>query len=312
MKFFNIFLTIILAATGLYAIFLFIADFKLIFNSILNIKSEFLLITILLVSTGWMIAFARWNLLLRNSGINIPFKKNIIIYLAGFALGVVPGTVGELIKAQLLKNNFQISRTKTAPIVLIERLYGLIGATSVSIVGAWFLEPLGYIIIVSFCILIFGFILLSSKKLFYLCINFFRKIKITSKFVEPFSDSYDSIHQSIKGKIIILASLLSIIYWLFLSSAVYFILLAFGIDFLDYFNVVSTFASSTILGIASLIPAGLGVTEGSLIGLFTLQGLETSTTIIIAVFIRIFTLWYSVAVGFVALKIIGGLLDENT
>ena len=49
------------------------------------------------------------------------------IYFSGFALGVIPGKVGDLIKSQLLKTNFNISRTVSAPIVIIEQIYTIIG-----------------------------------------------------------------------------------------------------------------------------------------------------------------------------------------
>ena len=46
-----------------------------------------------------------------------------MIFISGFALGVTPGKVGELIKAQLLKNKFNIPRSKTAPLVIVERFF---------------------------------------------------------------------------------------------------------------------------------------------------------------------------------------------
>ncbi len=55
------------------------------------------------------------------------------------------------------------------------------------------------------------------------------------------------------------------------------------------------------------MPGGFGVAEGSLVGLFSLQGIGVSTALILVILIRIFTLWYGVAVGFIALKTSGVL-----
>ena len=60
------------------------------------------------------------------------------------------------------------------------------------------------------------------------------------------------------------------------------------------------------------MPGGIGITEGSMGGLLSLQGIEFSFALIVAVIIRIFTSWYTVIVGFIALKISGGFsLNEE-
>jgi uncharacterized protein (TIRG00374 family) len=88
-------------------------------------------------------------------------------------------------------------------------------------------------------------------------------------------------------------------------------LLAFGIDIIDYFSVVSIYASSLILGAASFIPGGLGVAEGSLVGMLNAQGVEISMAFVLVVLIRIFTLWYGVIAGFISLKLSGGLTGKS-
>ena len=97
----------------------------------------------------------------------------------------------------------------------------------------------------------------------------------------------------------------------FFRQGVYFVLLAFGIDIIDYFSVVSIYASSLILGAASFIPGGLGVAEGSLVGMLNAQGVEISMAFVLVVLIRIFTLWYGVIAGFISLKLSGGLTGKS-
>ena len=113
------------------------------------------------------------------------------------------------------------------------------------------------------------------------------------------------INHSIKPKIFIISSLLSAIYWILESVAVYFVFKSFGIDFLELYNVVLAYTSSIILGVASFVPGGIGVSEGTLISLLSIHGLSLSTAITLTLFIRMFTLWYSVFVGFIALKFAG-------
>ena len=92
-----------------------------------------------------------------------------------------------------------------------------------------------------------------------------------------------------------------------ISSSVYLILLAFDIDSINFLQSIATYPASVLIGVASFIPGGVGVTEGSLAGLFVLQGVDLSLALIVSIFIRIFTLWFSVSIGFIGLKLSGGL-----
>lgn len=306
MKFNNLFLIIILGAIVLYAFFLVFSDYTTLSTKIIKFKTEFLPIILLLVPCGWIMLYLRWNLLLKNSGIEIPHRKNLEIYLAGFTLSITPGKVGELLRSQMLKTKFDIPRTKTASLVLVEKFYDLLGAVAISLFGIWLFHEAGYVIIGAFGLLLLLFVLISSRTLFDNFLRWFGKFTIMSKFLLPLSESYEVIRNSTRGKVALFSSLLSVSYWLITSLAVYFVLSAFGIT-INYLNVVSTFTASLILGAASFIPGGIGVAEGSLVGLFSLQGIGVSTALILVILIRIFTLWYGVAVGFIALKTSGVL-----
>tara|TARA_Y100001936_G_C16087255_1_gene682732 strand:+ start:264 stop:1217 length:954 start_codon:yes stop_codon:yes gene_type:complete len=298
-------LIIIISSIIIYSLFLISSDFSKLSEKILDFKIEFLPIILPLVSLGWLALYFRWIILLKNVGYVLPHKKNFQIFLSGFPLSITPGKIGELIKSQLLKENFNTPRKVTAPIILVERFYNAIGIVIISIFGIWYFDFSGIVILITTCILITIFFILHSRTLFSKLIDFSSKIKFLSKFTDSFKDSYDVINNSIKPKIFLTSSLLSAIYWLLESIAVYFILKSFGIDLFEITDVILSYTTSIILGVASFIPGGIGISEGTLIGLLSVNGLEFSTAVSITIFIRIFTLWYSVLVGFIALKFTG-------
>jgi|TARA_B100001750_G_scaffold248194_1_gene277410 uncharacterized protein (TIRG00374 family) len=314
MKIINKIIIVIIAVVGLYATFLIASDINTISDKISSFKIEFLPLIILLVTSGWFVLFARWHLLLINSKIYIPKKNSLVIYLSGMALSIIPGRVGELIKSQILKTKFGIPRSKTAPIIILEQLYTLIGLIIVSFFGIWLFELGAYVIGFFTAALIFSLIVISSKKNFDKLIGVFKKIKITSKFVEPLSSSHDIIKKSMSGPIVFYATTLTVIFWLLEAISVYFVLLSFGIDNLEFLMIIPTYATSLMLGVLSFLPMGLGVVEGSLTSFFSLQGIEVSLALTLVIVIRLFTRWYSVAIGFLALKLSGGLTftDEQT
>tara|TARA_B110001454_G_scaffold217047_1_gene241507 strand:+ start:1563 stop:2513 length:951 start_codon:yes stop_codon:yes gene_type:complete len=314
MKIINKIIIIVIAAVGLYATILIASDINTIADNISSFKIEFLPIIIILVTCSWFVLFTRWHLLLVNSKIFIPKKNSFIIYLSGIALIIIPGNVGELVKSQLLKTKFGIPRSKTVPIVILEQFYTLIGLIVISFFGIWYFELGTYVIGFFTAVLVFSFILISSKRIFLKIISILEKIKFTSKFVEPLSLSYDTIRKSIRGPIVFYATALTSIFWLLEAVIVYFVLLSFGVDGIELLMVIPTYATSIMLGFLSFLPMGLGVVEGSLASFFSLQGVEVSLSLTLVIIIRIFTRWYGVAVGFIALRLIGGLTfaDEQT
>ena len=154
MKLDNRLILVLVAAIGIYAIFLFISDYNIISEKISNFKIYYLPLILLLVTVSWIPLIFRWHFLLKNCEIQIPFTKSILVYLSGSALQITPGQIGELIKAQILKTGFNIPRTKTAPVVLVEKVYDLIGAIIASIIGIIILELEIYLIV--FAIFVFS------------------------------------------------------------------------------------------------------------------------------------------------------------
>ena len=311
MKISNKILIVVIAVVGLYAAFLIASDINTISSKISDFKIEIIPIILLLVTSGWFVLFFRWHLLLRNAKIFIPVKDSFLIFTSGFALTIIPGKVGELVKSQLLKTKFGIARSKTVPIIILEQFYTVIGIVALSFFGIWYFELGVYVLGFFTAILVFVFVLLSSRKAFNKIVSLLERRKFTSKFVEPLSSSYDAIKNGIRGQITLYASGLSILFWLIEAITIYLILLAFGVDAIGFLTVISTYTTSIMLGILSFLPLGLGVVEGTLTSFFTMHGIDVSLAVTIVIVIRLFTRWYAVSFGFIALKLSGGLTNNQ-
>ena len=306
MKLDNRIFIVIIGTIALYFIFLVISDLGEVYHQLNEMDISYLPIILLLIPLSWLALFTRWNLLLKNSDIHVPIKDNFKIYLSGFALSITPGKVGELIKSQMLKTKFGIPRERTAPIVLVEQLYNIIGIIGVSILGIWYFEFGVHIILVAASLLAIVLVLISSKRFFDKFLTLLSRIKFLSQYTSALSNSYDVLRKSTRGWIVVYASAISITFWLIESVIAYFVLSSFGINYIEFLSVIVTYTSSIILGVFSFLPLGIGVVEGSLAGFFTLQGVDISIALTLVIFIRIFTRWIAVSVGFVSLKLSGG------
>jgi len=295
-------IAVVIITIIIYAIFLFISDLDKISDKILNFKLEFLPIILGLVIFSWIISYFRWNILLKNQDINIPHLINFQIFLAGGALGITPGKIGELFKSQILKEKFNIPRTKTAPLFIVEKFLDLISAMIVTLIGIWFIPEIGYLAIIGLGMSIVLFKILTSKKLFNQTLNFLNRIKFLKKYLDPLSSSHEILSKTLYSKNIFFLLFLSIFYWITIGCAAFFVMEGFGFTVGTILNIISTYSSSLIIGALSFIPGGIGIAEGSLIGLLTFQDIHISEAVVIVVLIRIFTLWFSTITGFITLK----------
>ena len=305
MKFDNRLILVLVAVIGIYAIFLFVSDYNIISEKISNFKINYLPLILLLVSASWIPLIIKWHFLLKNCEIDIPLKKSILVFLSGSAFEITPGQIGALMKSQILKTSSNIPRTKTAPIVLVEKVYDLIGAILASIIGIIILGMEPYLIIIAILVLATIFFFMYYRPASELFFKRITKTKFFSKYIENISASYEIVQKSTNVKVATICILLAVTYWFIISAAAYYILIGFDINILDYFKFLAIYVTSILLGAISFIPAGIGITEVTLTGLLTLEGIDISTALILSVMIRILTLWYSVCVGFIALKFTG-------
>ena len=311
MKLDNRLILVLVAVVVIYAIFLFISDFSIISEKISNFKTNYLPLILLSVSASWIPIIVKWHFLLKNCEIDIPLRKSIAVFFAGVAFEITPGQIGTLVKSQLLKTSFNIPRTKTVPIIAVEKVYDLISAILASIVGIIILGIEPYLIIIAILVLAVIFFFIYYRPASEIFFKRITKTKFFSKYIDNISEFHAIFQKSTNVKIATICILLGVTYWFIISTAAYYILLAFDINVLDYLTVLAIYTTSILLGAISFIPAGIGITEGSIAGLLTLNGIDVSTALILSVMIRVLTLWFSVSVGFIALKFTGGFSFKN-
>ncbi len=193
--------------------------------------------------------------MLRTCKIEIPLGKSMAVFLSGMFFEVTPGKIGILMKSQILKTSSNIPRTKTMPIVLVEKVYDLIGAVVASIIGVIILGMEPYFIIIGILVLtaIFFFMYYTpAAELFFKRIT---KAKFFSKYVSNMSEFYQTIQKSTNVKIATICILLAVVYWFIVSAAAYYVLIGFDIHVLDYLKVLAIYTTSILLGAISFIPA---------------------------------------------------------
>ena len=94
-------------------------------------------------------------------------------------------------------------------------------------------------------------------------------------------------------------TIVSLLAWGFECLGYYLILLNFNIDF-GFLWTSFSYAFAIIVGAVSLLPGGIGLTEGSLTFLLVKRGISNSTAVATTLLVRAVTLWFAVVVGIVS------------
>lgn len=244
--------------------------------------------------------FMKWCIFLTSLNIKIPLKENIKIFLSGLSMGLTPGKLGEVLKAYILKQKYNIDFSITSPTIIAERLTGVIGCFILCLISMIILNKgniYSYIFTILFItLLIFVIILLNSPKFVNYLFNRIIKIKICSNKMSIIKNFYNGLINLLDKKIFIITIFISVAYWSLECGLFYFILKIFDVN-IDMINSVFIISGISILGGLSFMPGSIGALEGGLIGSLIYKGIDFSLASGMTLLHRFFAMWIIIIIG---------------
>jgi uncharacterized protein (TIRG00374 family) len=291
-------------------------DFSDVFSDLGSFRWQYLPIVLSLTSANYILRFLKWEYYLRKIGVaDLPRAESALAYLSGLGMVVTPGRVGEWLKCYLVRELHGTPFSKTAPILIAERLTDSLGLVVLGAAGlfafgdAW---PV-FVAMVAVCALIVLFA--RHRPLAKWVLHHLERVPIARRFAEQAEDFYDSSYALLGPRELGSMTLLSVLSWGFEVLAFYVVLLGLGLgggaDLLLRASFIMSVA--TLAGALLLTPGGLGVAEGGITGLSqVLVDLSKSAAAVGALVIRFGTLWFGVIVGLVALVIVSRRLGPSS
>jgi uncharacterized protein (TIRG00374 family) len=93
---------------------------------------------------------------------------------------------------------------------------------------------------------------------------------------------------------------LSVLAWAAEGVGLYYLVYFLGYE-IDLLTCLFIFGFSMLIGAITFLPGGLGGTEVTMVKLLALQNVSSSSAVAITLLLRLATLWFSVALGLIAL-----------
>lgn len=257
---------------------------------------------------NYLLRWLKWDYYLRrmNMGHGVNRTDSALLFTSGMVMAVTPGKIGEVLKSYLLKRINGTAISASAPIVLAERLTDGLAMLLLMALGLTFYPPAQPAFALLLVLSLAGILILQRRALFERSISLLERMPLGQRLAPRLSTMYTSLQELLDWRILLISTIISIVSWFGECVALYYVLLGLGVSSGMYTLLVSTFvfAASTLFGLVSFLPGGLGVSEASSTGLLALlvpmaAGPATVATIII----RFCTLWLGVSLGAIALAI---------
>lgn len=221
--------------------------------------------------------------------------------MSGLIMSITPGKVGELMKSYLVKQIKSVPVSKTAPIIFAERITDSTSLLIISIAGAYSFSYGTDIIIFVSVFMVLLLVIISNKKIALPLLKLFEKNKFLNKHLEKIHSAYESSYQLLRPLPLFYMTLVSLISWSFECLSYYLILVIFKMNIGILWSSFS-YAFATIIGAISMLPGGLGATEGSLTFLAIGQGIPKDISVASTFIVRVVTLWFAVLVGIIGVS----------
>ncbi len=259
----------------------------------------------LLAAGNYAIRFGRWQYYLRVLGLRIAPGDSATVFLAGFALTVTPGKLGEAVKALLLRASHGISATRTAPIVIAERVTDLIALLLLALVGVFQFDVDRRFLIIGAGLVAAGVLVISVDALAQRAIAIAGRLPLLRRFAHRMEEFHAHTAVLLAPRPLLIASAIAAGAWFLECVAFWLVVRGFPGAMIDLRAATFIYAAMTVAGALSFLPGGLGVTEAGMLALLVRfgVGIDRGTAAAATFVTRAATLWFAVALGLPALII---------
>lgn len=250
-------------------------------------------IGISLATSMLLVRFYKWLILVRSEGVEGKLSVLFKVYLSGLAFTFTPGKVGENYRNRYLKA-LGLNNTTSVNIFVIERCTDLLGVILLCIVGSLFAETHLFITFLSSFAFVTLFLLITLGG--SILIKFIYLIPVKYKYkksLEKYSKIFSCNH-SLK-KITLLVAI-SFVIWS-IPSVMLFVLVVSDFKQFTLGQAVLANNIATILGVLSILPAGIGIYEGSIYLSLSEFKVPSGLAVFSVFFLRSLFLFWSIVVG---------------
>lgn len=276
------------------------ADAPSLYAALAAFDLRMLGLALTLATLNYAVRFVRWWYYLSHLGIHVPMSMSAGVFLSGLSMSITPGKLGELLKCFMLRDRLGIGIASTAPVVVAERFTDVVGVLVLVGIGATRFPGGGPVLIAGGVIVLVVLVVVAFSNTLVdrvgalLSATLFRGRELESEWARESAGGFRSLS---RGTPLVVGTGLGALAWLLECVAFLAVLRGFSQDGVSLLGAVFTYSTATLAGALSMLPGGLGATEGSMAALLAGLGVPRDAGAAATLVIRACTLWWGVLVG---------------
>ena len=295
---------------GVYLVLAVFSDFGKLRDALSGFDYALIPAILGLVLLSYVGRFFRWLYYLRILKVSVPIGVNGAIFASGLSMAISPGKLGEVLKSVFVRQSSGAPIARTAPAVVAERATDGTGMVAWGFLGALALGLSPWTMLIFLAVAVFGIAVLRSKRLSLLAERVLSRLPLVDRFAPHLRDFHGASNELLGTGPLVVGTVISFVSWGFECLGVYLCAVGLGAD-RSFLLIVFVFAVSSLLGVLSMLPGGIGAVEASMAVQFVaVANLSTGLAGALTLVIRLATLWFAALVGIVGLLIVRRLLGD--
>ncbi|MBI4018226.1 MAG: flippase-like domain-containing protein [Candidatus Aenigmarchaeota archaeon] len=293
---------LVLVSVAVLAGLVYYSDPPSMYRIIAGSDKSFLFYALLVSTAGALFRVMKWLVLLQGASF---LDVAPVQFLGATISNFTPGKIGEPAKSVMLKSKTGTPVSRSLPSVMWERILDiavlvLLSFLLVNTTGLY-IYALGI-----FAVVVAAFLaVIYSRKFGSFVFGLLRRLPFMGRLSEQFVESFYK--EKVPAGRILLSFFFTAAAWLADSAVFYLSFMALGIGLSPVFF-AGLLAVSTIIGIASFLPGGLGSTDAVMILLLS-ASVATPAAAAGVFLARALTFWYSAFLGWLSLVHLGKSMD---
>lgn len=252
---------------------------------------------------NYLLRFWRWQLFGNGLGLRLPWRRNLVYFLSGFALTATPGKAGEGLRLWFFERCHGYAYERSAPMFVGDRLSDMAAILVLCVAGVGAFTAYAELTLVMAALLVGLFVVLMRPTLLLWGTNVLfglarrRAPRLFARIRGAIRDTARLFTFSLFGAGLVAA----LIGWFAEVVAFHQLLVHLGAVHITIQQAMFVFTFAMIAGTVTMLPGGLGGTEAVMLALLSALGVDLQTAVTATALIRLTTLWFAVGLGFVAL-----------
>ncbi len=259
---------------------------------------------------NYLLRFAKWELSLgwldiRTGAPNLTRRRSLVVYLAGLSMSISPGKLGEVLRSALLQASDGVPFSRTAPIVVADRLTDLVALVVLSLFGISRFGEYLPLVVVTAVLVMLGVVVLGTPAIARPLLRRIARLPLVGRFAARAELLVDSAEIVLRLRPLAVLSAISVLGWSLECVGFWLILGGFAGTEVSLPLAAFLWSTGTLVGALSFLPGGLFAAEGSLVLATSRLVVGATAPIALAATMlgRTATLWFGELVGAVALAI---------